>query len=370
MFKKKPEPIQSISQVVYLLAASVVALIGIRYLAADLLAPILLAFFISALLLPLVNSFRNRGASHRMSLLLTIIFIALGVITFIWIFWQAVGQFQTILLSYSSNIEEISTNIATSLNLEVTDATIETISSNFSGALAIARSLVGQLGNITIYLFMVPLLVIFLVSSKDTISAQLKHVLGEDNPQLKKISKVVQSVSLYMISRTKVNAITGALLGLFLFLMGIDGWLTWGFLAFLLSYIPYIGLIIASIPPVLIGFLTGGIWLALVVGLGIVVLNFFAENVLEPKITGDALSISASAVLISFLFWSWMLGPIGSLLSVPMTVFAKIVLADFQETRWIAAVMEGKFEDVPTLQETKKKSWWGSIKSLIPSKKS
>lgn len=370
MFKKKPEPIQSISQVVNLLAGSVVALIGIRFLAADLLAPILLAFFVSALLLPLVNFFKKRGASPRISLLMTVLLIVTGVFVFIGIFWQAIGQLQSILLTYSGNIDQVTAELANSLNMDVNDTTLQTISSNFSGAITLFRSLVGQLGNITVYFFMVPLLVIFLVSSKDTISAQLHHVLGDESPALQKTSKVVHSVSLYMISRTKVNLITGALMGGFLFLLGIEGWFTWGFLAFLLSYIPYIGLIIATIPPVLIGFLSGGIWLAMSVGVGFVVLNLFTENFLEPMITGETLRLSPSAVLISFLFWTWLLGPTGTILSVPMTVFAKIVLADFQETRWIAAVMEGKYEDIPTLQETKKKTVWGSLKSLIPSKKS
>lgn len=370
MFKKKPEPIQSISQVVNLLAASVVTLIGIRFLATDLLAPILLAFFISALLLPLVNFFKKRGASPRISLVMTVLLLVTGVFIFIGIFWQAIGQLQSILLTYSGNIDQITTEVANSLNLKVNDATLQTISNNFSSIIALARSVLGQLGNITVYFFMVPLLVIFLVSSKDTISAQLHHVLGDESSALHKISRVIHSVSLYLISRTKVNLITGILMGCFLFLLGIEGWFTWGFLAFLLGYIPYIGLIIATAPPVLIGFLSGGIWLAVVVGAGFAMLNLFTENFLEPKITGETLRLSPSAVLISFLFWTWLLGPTGTILSVPMTVFAKIVLADFQETRWIAAVMEGKYEDIPTLQETKKKTWWGAIKSLISSKKS
>ena len=121
--------------------------------------------------------------------------------------------------------------------------------------------------------------------------------------------------------------------------MGVDYPLLWAVLAFALNYIPTIGSIIALIPPLLLTIIQLGFINAMIVLLGYLVINTIMGNILEPKFMGKGLGLSTLVVFISLLFWGWVLGPIGMLLSVPLTITIKIALDSSDETRWLAILL-------------------------------
>ena len=113
----------------------------------------------------------------------------------------------------------------------------------------------------------------------------------------------------------------------------------WGVLAFLLNYIPNLGSIIAGTPAVLLAFIQFGLGRALVVAAGYVVINIVFGNMIEPKIMGQRLGLSTLTVFLSLVFWGWVWGPVGMILSVPLTMVVKIALESKTETRWIALLL-------------------------------
>ena len=123
-------------------------------------------------------------------------------------------------------------------------------------------------------------------------------------------------------------------------LLGIDFPVIWGLLAFLLNYIPNLGSIIAAVPPVLLGYIQFGIGRALLVAAGFVVINVVFGNGIEPKLMGRKLGLSTLVVFLSLIFWGWVWGPVGMLLSVRMTIVEKIAMESSPTTRWISIVLD------------------------------
>jgi predicted PurR-regulated permease PerM len=123
-------------------------------------------------------------------------------------------------------------------------------------------------------------------------------------------------------------------------LLGVDFPVLWGILAFLLSYIPTIGFWLAAIPPTILAFLESGPVVAIIVFLGIVLINGFAENAVKPKYMGRGLDLSPFIVVFSVVFWSAILGPLGAILSIPMTLVVKELILEMDEQNsWIARMM-------------------------------
>ena len=136
-----------------------------------------------------------------------------------------------------------------------------------------------------------------------------------------------------------MSVITGIIVTLFLSLLGVDFPILWGLLAFLLNFVPNIGSVIAAIPPVLLAYVQLGGWSATFVIFGFLIINIVIGSFIEPRYLGKGLGLSPLVVFISLVFWGWVLGPIGMLLSVPLTITAKLALEANPNTNWIAILL-------------------------------
>ena len=142
-----------------------------------------------------------------------------------------------------------------------------------------------------------------------------------------------------MAIKTLISLFTGAVVAVFVFIMGLDYPLLWGMLAFALNYVPNIGSIIAAVPAVLLAVIQIGLVKAMIIATGYVIINLAMGSVIEPRFMGKSLGLSTMVVFLSLLFWGWILGPVGMLLSVPLTITAKIALDSREESRWIAVLL-------------------------------
>ena len=143
----------------------------------------------------------------------------------------------------------------------------------------------------------------------------------------------------YFSIRTRLNLLTGVGVSLLCLLVGVDYPLLWGVLAFALSYIPYIGLFVAMIPPTLLALAESGWLQAAIIVIGITAINLTIENVVEPGYTGRRLQLSPTIVFMSFFLWAWLLGPVGALLSMPITVMLMLALQSDDSTHWLAQII-------------------------------
>jgi AI-2 transport protein TqsA len=168
---------------------------------------------------------------------------------------------------------------------------------------------------------------------------RLRASAGEGHPQVQRLTTVGQSVVRQFGLRAIVNLVTGAGVTVLLFVLGVDFPLLWGILTFFLSFVPYIGLVLAVAPAVVLALAEFGVSRAVIVIAGVVVINVLAENVLSPMMMGRGLNLSPTVVFLSFIIWAWLLGGPGAFLALPITLFVAVMFDTFPETRWLASII-------------------------------
>jgi predicted PurR-regulated permease PerM len=198
------------------------------------------------------------------------------------------------------------------------------------------------LRNLLTTTFVVVLVAIFILLEGTALPDKVRRVPGVSSEAWTHLSRIVADLRRYMFLKTVMSLLTGALVTLWLLLLEVDFAILFGALAFALNYIPVIGSIVAALPGVLLAFIEYGLGTSALTALGYVVINVGVSNGLEPRYLGQGLGLSPLVVIVSVLFWGWVLGPMGMLLSVPLTMSLKIALESDEGTRWIAVLLSGR----------------------------
>ncbi|MGN0910831.1 MAG: AI-2E family transporter [Thermoguttaceae bacterium] len=197
----------------------------------------------------------------------------------------------------------------------------------------------------------ITLLVIFMLLEAAMIPKKLIAALGERNFVNSRIMGVVHDIRRYMAIKTFMSLAVGFLVVILLYATNVQYPLLWGFVAFLLNYIPNIGSVVAAIPPIVLAVVDHGIVVGAVDTVFFVLINCVVGYGLEPRLLGKGLDLSPLIVLIALIFFGWLLGPVGMFLSPPLAVVTKIICLSFPETRWIAALMAGSVQPLPPLDD-------------------
>lgn len=158
----------------------------------------------------------------------------------------------------------------------------------------------------------------------------------------KRVAQILENVRRYVGIKTVVSIATGLCIWVGLLVLGVEHAIVWGFVAFLLNYIPSIGSAIAGIPPVLFVLVQDGVGWALAVALLYLAVNTIFGSIIEPRFQGEGLGLSPLIVFVSLIFWGWVFGPVGMLVSAPLTLVVKIALEEFPDTQWIAVLLGGR----------------------------
>ena len=206
----------------------------------------------------------------------------------------------------------------------------------------LAAGLLNSVSNVARRAFLILFLVGFILFEIPSLGAKME-VLGSSSATWKSIA---ESVRRYLAIKSLTSLATGLLIGVFLKLVDVDFAIIWGLLAFLLNYIPNIGSLIASVPAILLALVQKGPAWALLVAAGYLLVNVAIGNLIEPRIMGRGLGLSTLVVFLSLVLWGWLLGPVGMLISVPLTATVKIALQAHPTTRPIAVLL-GSSTSVP-----------------------
>jgi predicted PurR-regulated permease PerM len=201
----------------------------------------------------------------------------------------------------------------------------------------------GVLSNGVAIVFFLFLLFLMLVESRSIATKFQARLQAGNNVAIQLGNYTRQIQKQYRIQATS-NLLSAVALTAEFLLFGIDGAFLWGFLAFILGFIPNVGLIIACIPAIIIGFILHGIGTAVVILVIGIILNATMDNAVTPRIYGKGLNLPVLLVFLSFLFWSWVFGLVGALLAIPATLFVKALLQGRQETRFLVVLLSGKDE--------------------------
>lgn len=194
-------------------------------------------------------------------------------------------------------------------------------------------------------LMWVLLFMAFILAERESFTRRLISQLGPDDsgPILESIDKINRSVQHYLGLKTLISFLTGALVTIVLGVAGVDFALLWGVLTFVLNFIPTIGSIVAILPPITITlFQSGSIGKTLIITVLLMSIQFTVGNVLEPKMMGKGLNLSPLVVLFSLIFWGWLWGIPGMLLSVPLTAAIRIAMEQIDATKTVAVLISSK----------------------------
>lgn len=189
------------------------------------------------------------------------------------------------------------------------------------------------------------LFMIFMLAEQEGFPKKVVQAFGKESSIaiLETLNRINRSVQDYLGIKTLISFLTGVLVSLILLLFGVPFAVLWGVLAFLLNFIPNIGSMISVVPPVLITlFQFGSLPKTLAVFAVLIALQTVVGNFIEPKMMGKGLDLSPLVVLLALLFWGWMWGIPGMLLSVPLTAAIKIAFEQIDATRPVALMMAGK----------------------------
>ena len=189
--------------------------------------------------------------------------------------------------------------------------------------------------------FVILIVVIFILFEAMVLPAKVRALPGMNDAQWARMQTVVDNIRRYMALKTIVSLLTGVLVAVMLYACGIPFALLLGLLAFVLNFVPNVGSAIAAIPAVLLAVVDASMGMAVGIGIGYILINVGVGNGIEPRMMGKGLGLSPLIILISLIFWGWVLGPVGMLLSVPLTMTGKIILEADPSTQWIALLMGG-----------------------------
>ncbi len=168
---------------------------------------------------------------------------------------------------------------------------------------------------------------------------KMRAALPDADTSLASFEKFFTGVRQYLAIKTLVSIATGLIVTAGLMLLGLDYAPLWGMIAFLLNYVPNIGSIIAAVPAILLAIIQLGPFSALLVAVLYLAVNLIMGSAVEPRMMGKRLGLSTLVIFISLVFWGWVLGPVGMLLSVPLTMIVKIALEVNESTRWMAILL-------------------------------
>ncbi|MCB1663136.1 MAG: AI-2E family transporter [Pseudomonadales bacterium] len=321
-------------------AAFIIVVAGMKS-AESLLVPFLLSIFIAVICSPPLAWMHKKGVPYIIALLVIIGVIVIFGILVGAVVGASVNNFSQDLPEYQSKLRDLSAAFLrwlSAFGLNLQDTNLKE-SFNPSTAMNMVGATLASLGNVMGNAFMILLTVIFILAEESVFYNKLRAASGDASKSLDAVKRFTTSVNRYMALKTALSLLTGLVIMIWLWILGVDYAVLWGLVAFLLNFVPTLGSIIAAVPAVLLALIQLGTGDALLTAVGYLVVNVVIGNVLEPRFMGKGLDLSALVVFLSLVFWGWVLGPVGMLLSVPLTMTLKIAFESFDETRWVAVVL-------------------------------
>ncbi|MCP4448025.1 MAG: AI-2E family transporter [Myxococcales bacterium] len=316
--------------------------------AAPLLTPLLVSLFLAVLCIPPLHRLKGAGVPDGIAIVIVVIGATILVIAITAIIGRSLAGFESKLPEYRLALDGHVSEFFGWLKSRGIDANTEVLTSQVSSSaiLELVTSLAGELLAALSQMLLVILTMIFMLLEASSVPSKLRRAMGSPDADLKDWNAAMLQVQKYVAMKAIVSLVTAALATIVTAAVGVDFPLLWGLIAFLFNFIPNIGSVIAAIPPVLLALVQFGLTSALIVAAGYFAINMVMGNIVEPKVMGRRLGLSTLVVFLSLVFWNWVWGPVGMVLSVPLTVIVKIILEHSCEFRGIAIMLGPESDEV------------------------
>jgi AI-2 transport protein TqsA len=330
----------SVYKSVVLISAAVI-LLTVMHFAADFLMPIMLAGFFAVLLTPIYRWLKMKRVPAGLALLFSIgvmivvaLFLALLIGNSLSVMAQSLAGYEG---RFSQRLDELQGTVGSVSQIPAFKEALSSVEPgslvNVLGFVLGAATAVFKRGLLILFVTM------FVLAEAPQFKARIVRAYGADHYLTRNISELSGLLISYFGLRALVNLIVAVATGIMLWLFGIEHAALWAVMTFFLSFVPYIGAIIALLPPILLAYADGGLALTLAVIGFAVLINTLSENIVAPMVMGRGLSVSPTVVFISFLFWMFILGGSGALIAMPLTVTLILFMSSYEETRGLAAIM-------------------------------
>ena len=340
-------------------AAAIVIIISGVYLAQSVVVLFLVSVFLASLGIPPLLWLKEK----RIPSVVAVLIVMAGMVFIIILIGAQIGS------SFSNFLDQLPL-FQSSIREQVLELSAYLRSKGFSGTqkllldyvkpevlLKLTANLLSGLSSVLSDLALVLLTVTFIMLEVSSFPIKLRAVLGDPKQKFPKFTEFVNNMRRYMVIKTLLSLATGVLIAFWLYILDVDYPILWGFIAFLLNYIPNIGSIVAAIPALILSFIQFGIGSAVLVMVGYIVVNFIIGNVVEPRLMGRKFGLSTLVVFLSLVFWGSLLGLVGAILSVPLTMTLKFAFENNESTKWIAVLLRSENSDelsVPKSSKDKK----------------
>lgn len=328
-----------IAKFLILFAAFVIVISGLK-MASSLVVPFLLAVFIAMIVSPLLQWLKARSMPNAVAILLIILLIlSIGLILGA-VIGSSVDSFRQDIPVYSAKLAIMTEAVQQSLAQRGIQIDTQQWQSSFDPG-AVMRwvgSALASFGNVMTNSVLILLTVIFILAENTRFGDKLRIARGDQSAPAW-LNEFSSSIHGYLGIKAAISAVTGLLIYIWLTILGVDYAVLWGLFAFLLNFVPTVGSFIAAVPAVLLALVQLGVGSAGLTLIGFVVVNFVMGSAIEPRWMGKGLNLSPLVVFVSLVLWGWVLGPVGMLLSIPLTIMVKIALAANDDTRWISVML-------------------------------
>lgn len=337
------------TRVLFIFAAFVIVVAGIRA-AESIMVTFLLSGFFAIICAPPFLLMQRKGLPAWLSLILVVLFISLFQLILLSIITTSLNDFSNDLPIYQERLRGLVGGVVTHLRELGVDIPRDKLMQYFdpSTLFKLAIDTLGNLGGVLSNSFLIILTVIFMLFEGASLPAKLHKAFGDQNSHMKHIERFLDNVKQYMTIKVLISLATGVLIYVWLLILGVEYPLLWALIAFLFNFIPNIGSIIAAVPAMLLALVQLGPFYMVLTAIGYLIANLLMGNVIEPRYMGRGLGLSTLIVFLSLVFWGWVLGPVGMLLSVPLTMMMKIAFESSEDTLWLAILMGPDIEPDPS----------------------
>jgi AI-2 transport protein TqsA len=349
------ETTQQVNKTVVYLALFIIIILGIRMMA-YMVNIILISVLLTLMLIPSMTWLKKHGFSDFSAATFITVTTIIVLLAFILVAFYSIALLMYDLPLYQAELNTRLAEISSIVSSQplLTGGMFTIPSFNLMSIAQIVTSSLMGFGEGIVYLFFIGIATFFLLLESPKIPARIAEIVEKKPETLARLPQMSQYIIDFMIVRTETNLIYGVLFGGTLWLMGVHASLTWGILAFLLGYIPYIGLILAAIPAILFAFIQFGIWGAVAVIVLVCVLNLIVENPIFSYLASRKFEVPAFIILMSVIFWGWLLGVFGMFFCTPITLIVIVLFQSSDDLRKINILLgvSHLFADSPVPSET------------------
>ena len=324
------------------LAAVIVVIYGMQ-MAKVLLVPFLIAAFLALITVrPMLWMQQKKGVPSIIAALIIVIVIMLILAVVGTILGSSIADFTAALPGYQARLDGIVDRVLDFFVKHLNaDASMQNLGDMIDPgwAMGLVASILNSLKGVLTNTFLIIFTTIFILLEASSVGTKVEAAFGRSANSLERPRIFLQNLGRYLGIKTIVSFATGLCAGVLTWAIGLDFPLLWAMLAFLLNYIPTIGSIIAAVPAILLALVQLGPAEAGATAIGFAAINVVFGNAIEPRLMGYGVGISPLIVFVGLVFWGWVFGPVGMLLSVPLTMTLKLALESDERSRWIAILI-------------------------------